>query len=539
MNPSSALLSLIKESDNVEFLITINWGYLNSRQARKDNIHPAKLPGAIRLSTGANTIVEDASGKSYFFRPSLLDFPIVETSLDPVSRQVAQSQVTMKISSAEPLKLFNLYNSFGGWLHIDVWSPGAMLEEVYPIFSGQITASQYHPEYGGMSIEAQDGEVLNEARFPPSDIKLSRAIFPNIPFNVDGRYNRQIAFGAVSYPIMCPQVDNGRLFYVLDNEILPGTGALGIPFRVTIQGVSYASSDPKFGWDIVRYTPSSNYRSIINTQSPMTLIQFKNRITTDSAFVTAEGFYGIGPGESPMLNILTQYGGFIVEQSSTEIIKRLDEEMSIFISDGGSPLIEIMRDRIFMQTKYMMGFRLGEIKLFNISGNETNIHISRSHGIISDENDYIDTGGNPEKIINSVEVGYQRNIYSQSEIDTTRQSYFLSAENAGQPLANLLQSSVAFYGQRYRKIDCPDVVATTKFVPRIVLELAESTLRVSALQHRPYKYKVPYWPGITIQENAIIYVTDDLIKVENKRMRVVRKMYEKNIITLELIDEFN
>ena len=491
-----------------EFLITIAFDKLIGQLLETD-IHPASLPGSIRAAT-RQINVADTHDREYAFWPTIVNLPDISFQIDPLRSEVSPTQLTVQFSANAqfPHSLIEPGGTLTATMRIDLWIPGMKLEDIIRYFWGQVTASSFDRITQGISLTAQDGDPFREIKYPPGDIKLDIDEFTDIPLNVAGRFNRTIYLGPTNFPTLCPQVSDDT-FYVADQEIAPHSIENDNPFSVQVNGENVASDDQAQGWEVEYRTPVSHILSALEVPGQMSLIKFKNALNLELPFITCSGFDdGFLSKDNPILILLRDYGKYHLSPESLQILKTLNFDLSV-LNNVSDSILNIVKNRLLPQTPYMMGFRNGFLELFHLGGIQTSIELGLGYGLYDKLEETIgETDAN--QVYNAIKIGYHRNIHSQNELDLTLHAYLLDSQRATGSLKDLLLASEKRYDRRYLDLDFPDMTSNGIDVPHMIPIIGELILRLSAFQHQVYTYRAPWFPGIMLDVNHIIYLNDAL-----------------------------
>lgn len=516
-----------------QFLVTLVFGH-GLYSILRNNIHPATFPGAMRLCTGENPYFEH-NGQPYFFSPAILEHPEITHEIIPHQKRVSElsAKTTISANANFPFEIFDSGGTLCILMRIDLALPGMDLSNVINLFIGQVTGAEFDRTSKKISLAGRDGDPIRAVRFPPGDIALGRDQFSQMPLNVAGRFRRTVALGSVTYPILCPQVDTGKLFYVCESTISPHSNTSKTPFTVTVNGENVSSGNPEFGWELVALENNAPTIGVGEPKGISTFLRFKKEIKLELPFVTCSGFSGLSPNKSPILTLLDYAQYPVCAEARGQL-----EQQSLLISslvNVNDSVLSIVNDRLIPQTPYFSGFLNGYFTLFDFAGIHTNLQLAPGNGL------YGRALGNvsetrPEDIYNAIDIGYHRNIYSDDEVDVSQLVYMLDETNATGKLAEDLKQSTAIYGRRYIKVDFPDVPVEKGKVPDIIKQIAHDFLALACKQRSLHTYDAPL-SAIKIPLNTKLYLTDPLVSITHKYVRVVSKTYFLHKVRMVFQDE--
>jgi hypothetical protein len=517
---SREYLNILKLNDTrVNFLYTITFGY-NLSATVSSGQHPATLSSSILIASGDGVAVEGDGGKEYFFKPCLLSNPEVQYSFSPQGKSSETQEVEIVIGrdSGFPFRILDNLGTLSLSLRVDSHIIGTPLSSAIPLFWGQVTSASYDRATNELKLQAKDGEPFREVRFANTE-PITRAEFPDIPVTSDGRFNRQVALGEINYPILCPQIDNGTRFYILDGKISPNPPAHPFPFSVQVNGEDKSQNDSEYAWDIVEEIVPSPILTSLENRDIMSTIQFHKQIPNlELPFVTCSGFNGLSKDKQIILTLL-DYAQYPVSIGARQILQNLPFDMSFFQNAQGN-VLELVRDRLFPQTPYIMGFRNGEVVIFRMEGEDTGYKVGVGNGLIGRIDDEEDTP--IDQVYNAIEIRYFRNIYTQKEFEASRLSYILDSDRANSGLQGVLKQSEAAYGRRYVQMEFADIVVNSQSgPPPIIPYFAENYLRLACKQHKKMSYLCEGWLAYSLIENSILYLTDEDRGMVDQKVRVI------------------
>ncbi len=129
-----------------------------------------------------------------------------------------------------------------------------------------------------------------------------------------------------------------------------------------------------------------------------------------------------------------------------------------------------------------------------------------------------------DDVANAMEIGYHRNVFSTSDLDTTMHTYLLTSSNADAALASKLAMSVQNYGYRYLpKFDAADITVTSGTVPPVLVQIAHDFLNIACSQHRQWSYTAPHYPLLCLPEDVKNVLTDPLMSLTQQPVQVVQR----------------
>ncbi len=350
---------------------------------------------------------------------------------------------------------------------------------------------------------------------------------------VAGRFKRAIVLGEVTYPVMCPQVDQGTLFYICDNTITPNLTT--DRFAVQINGDNVDANDSRFGWQVVTQEIPSPITSSSQVNSTASLILFNNPLNLELPFVTCSGFHGLSATKSPVLTLLEDYGRYAISDGAKRKFRTQDFSLSVY-SNAIDTVLAIVKDRLIPQTPFIFTFRQGRVELFELRGNETGLELGVGYGLYGRDST-ADGRTSADTVWNALDTGYHRNVFTNGIVNTTQRSYLLDKNTATGDLKRLLEESESNYGRRYLKMDAPDVVVADGEVPPILRTISADFLRLAAQQHRVFTYTAPHYPLLCVPENSIFRVSDPDTGLDRVKVRMVKRQISPLQLKVTLQEE--
>lgn len=540
MNLNNNVHGLVQQF-GLRYLVIIGFG--NYTDFLDKNTDFSDVPGSILASVEGETVPKGLS--TLFFAPLLFASPTLTEEIQPHLRAVgADQKLTVSLSKYAnfPEAVFDSDGSMGLSIKVQLWCPGTDFSEAVTIFYGRMESIRKNPQTETITIEARDGEPATRIEFPPNSQKLDASLFPNIPKTIDGVYSRRVFLGSVVFPISCPQVDQGTLFYVVDHSI-----KIRDTFAVEVNGIRRESGDPDFGWNIEEFILPGNQVNVLNKREVITLIRFNKQIQADGQFITVVGFDGVPRTKNPILILLQDYGGFKVADAAVQTINTLplNEDRGHILSlmsQSPDDIISIVKTRLVPQTEFIFAWQRGEINLLPITGYKSGL-IMRLGDSLYDivKTDQIQKTSEND-IINSIEIGYTRNIFMSTDFDITRQFIRLNYQNCFHDarLRGLLQTSQAKYGSKYFKMDFADLCFfTADEYKRYILDLATKILYLTHRQSTIYSFYAPWYPAISIPLNTVLKLDVPEYGLNMVAARVVQKIYKSYGMILSFQDEIN
>jgi hypothetical protein len=495
-----------------EFLVTLLFGH-RLKDVLADGIHPAALPGALRLCTGTNPHYTYHQ-KPLFFSPSILSEPSLSHEIIPQERRFVTSEFSVDISSTArfPFQIFEEGGTLCIFMVVDLAHPNIDISESIRLFSGQVTSSSFDRKTDKISLTAEDGEPGRSVAFPPGNITLGRDQFPTMPISIDGTYTRKAVLGDVTYPILCPQVDEGSLFYICDSTITLHSSASASPFTVFLNGEEHSN------YTVVVKENNSPITDALNTRGVASFIQFSKKYD-HLPFVMCSGFTGMSPKKHPILTLL-EYGQYVISDEASSKLQEHPLLLSALVNNT-APVLDIVLDRLLPQTPYFGGFLAGEFQVFDLDGFPSGMHLypgSGLYGLVSAAE------GDLGSVYNAIDIKYHRNIDSVTDFDATRKSYLLDVSTTHGALQRELQHSEAIYGRRYITLNMPDI-PVLEDPPDIVQEIAHDFLMLSSRQRMIYTYDCPFFPALKLPLNLKFYA-------DGTYVRLLKKTYFRHKIQL-------
>jgi len=252
-------------------------------------------------------------------------------------------------------------------------------------------------------------------------------------------------------------------------------------------------------------------------------------------FITCSGGEGLRLPAHPALVLLEQYGQYRVERGSRDLLLSSDIDSSILVNASDN-VLTIVKDRILRQTPYIGGFRQGEFVVQGLDAIPFSMPLEVGINLF-DSDDAEGGQTDLESVYNAIEITYQRNIFSQSLIDVSRQVYALDSRSATGTLATKLRQSEYLYGRRFLRIDFPDVIANDLSVPAVIPKVAEQMLNLSAFQRQKYTYPCDIDLALTLPFNAVTTLTDPTRALDARAVRFISRTIRRNKVTTTFLSE--
>lgn len=523
MDLSSRFIQKLKNGARPNILITI-W---NDRTLTKTT-HPALLPGSIRaciqpIEVAHRTLIIP-------FTPSLSVFPEITVSIDPLGKVINPSTLSLSInrlSSFNPEIFLYGGGSLSSIVRADLHIDGMALSDLVPVFIGNISQSTYNKINNSVTISATDSQLIDNTTYPPGDITLDTSLFSKIPIAVSGRFKRRVILGEVTYPLICPQVDDGNTFYIADHPV-----SVRNDDTFYIGGPSGPITDR---FTVKRFPFPDGKISATGRKTDMSVIEFDKKQVLELPYVLINNITGLSGSKNPILTLLDDYSGYNVSDDARSKLSGTNFHLSV-LTQGQDDTISYVTKRLLPQTQYMGGFRSGEFVIMDIEGEESGIHLSDTSGIY-DYADSIVQETDESKVVNALDIGWQRNIFSETDFDTTRHRFLLDKNTAVGKLAQYLELSEKFYGRRVQPMQFADISISSNLTPDIIKTVAYKMLYNNYKQKKIYSFNVPFYPGLFIKENSIVTITFPKFSLSNAKMRLIQKTHRSYCMTLSFMLE--
>lgn len=484
--------------------------------------HPALAPNSITLATDAVTV----SGVP--FLPFLTGWPEVTDSIEPFQRTMSSSGGKFTVLPIEyNFDLRNVNDNANVFGRIDYYVEGMTLDDVVSLTSGKFSSS-WSDDKSTIECNIEDSIPATVAvLFPNNSKKIDKELFPKVQSNVDGKFARKVLLGEFQYPLLCPCIDNGTLFYVCDHELEQ------YPTEVQINGLPIE----KTRWQI----------EVIKTDTPLdpridpeiiTVIRIDRPIELAVPYITCSNGIGIRTDDNPPIFLLEKYGNFKLSRKVRDTFKMPMFDMTIQV-ETSEDVLKLVQDRIIPQTNYLMAFKNSEIILEPIIGRQTNIQLKIGSGLIGRTN----TGASitaEDIVYNAIDIQYRRNPEAYFDSDIALNKYYLDKDNAPLELAEKLRKSYTRYGPRLLRLSAPDIInreTEEGVVPPQIKDLAYQTLQITHTRYKIYEYYVYNFPGFYLKLNDIVELTDPLENLSEAEARVIGKTPLPNCMKMSFMVE--
>jgi hypothetical protein len=258
----------------------------------------------------------------------------------------------------------------------------------------------------------------------------------------------------------------------------------------------------------------------IDIQYGYSYIELSEPAEAPMGYITCYNGYGLM--EPRPILFLLNFGNYKISSDTYNILASYPMEMSV-LNTASDSVMKIVKERLMLQTPYILYFKHGVGRLMTLSGIPTGYELGIGSGLSSF------TGTSIEKtelsaVINALEIEYKRNIFSTQDISAAQLTYVMDRYRCPNPvLADKLEASEKQYGRRYSSMQFADVITNDGNVPSTIPIIAEAILGNTYKEHASYPYSAPMYPGFFIPLNASLSISDPTINLDSINVRLIQK----------------